>query len=78
MADPPRYPGSDDDRGTRRWVMVVVIVAVIVALLIVALRSIGGGGEHGPGRHARSSGQAAPAGVVAAEHIPPEGGHGGR
>ena len=74
MADPPPYPDSDDERGARRWVRVLVAVALVVALLIVALMAIGvGGGEHGPGRHARSGGgggQAPPPGVVMDERTP--------
>jgi hypothetical protein len=80
MGDPPPYPDSDDERGARRWVRVLVAVALVVALLIVALMAIGiGGGEHGPGRHARSGGgggQRAPFVVVMEDHTPTAGARG--
>ena len=58
MADPPRYPNTDNDTGagpdresatgTPRWVKVFGIIALVVVLLVVVVMLIGG--EHGPGR----------------------------
>lgn len=65
MADPHRSadagttdhaaPGADPPAGPPRWVRVFGIVALVVLVLIVALLVFGGGGAHGPGRHASSS-----------------------
>lgn len=63
MADPPRYPRTDDadDRpdhgstdaypGTPRWVKVFGIIALLLALLLMVVMATGVGGSHGPGRH---------------------------
>jgi hypothetical protein len=55
MADPPRYPDTDDDTGVGpdrgpstgkpRWVKVAIIVVVLVLVLLVVLLATGG---HGP------------------------------
>jgi ABC-type transporter Mla subunit MlaD len=76
MADPPRYPDTDDDTGvgpdresitgTPRWVKVFGIIAIVVVLLFVILM-FAGGGTHGPGRHTLSGdlgGQAPPSSVT--------------
>jgi len=62
MADPPRYPDTDDDTGvgpdresttgTPRWVKVFGIIALVVVLLfVILLFTRGPGGGHGPSRH---------------------------
>jgi hypothetical protein len=74
MADPPRYPDTDDaaeapDRastatypGTPRWVKVFGIIALLLALLVVAIMATGVGGGQGPSRHMPSgSGSHTPA-----------------
>lgn len=61
MAEPPRYRETDDDTragpdrappaGTPRWVKVFGLIALVVVLLFLILQFVGGGGDHGPGRH---------------------------
>jgi hypothetical protein len=41
--------------GLPRWVKVSAIVLAIVVLATIAALLIGGGGEHGPGRHQSGS-----------------------
>lgn len=48
MADVPSYPG------TPRWVKVFGIIATVLTLLVLFATLAGGGGPHGPGRHALS------------------------
>lgn len=55
--------------GTPRWVKVFGLVALALVLLFVVLQLTGVGGDHGPGRHGGSGGQAPPSGPT--EHIPP-------
>ncbi len=66
MADPTRYPDTDNDTGvgpdresttgTPRWVKVFGIIALVVVLLFAILMFTRGpsGGGHGPGRHTLS------------------------
>ena len=57
LTGPPPYPG------TPRWVKVSGIVVGVLTLLAVIVMLAGVGGQHGPGRHMRSSdigGHAAP------------------
>ena len=86
MADPPRYPDTDDDTGvgpdrgsttgTPRWVKVLgIIVIVVVLLFVVVMMVAGGGGEHGPGRHAASGDAGTPLASVSEGHTPPTGAH---
>ena len=88
MANRPLGTGTDDDTGVRptadrppgtpRWVKVFGIIALILVLLIVAMMFIGGGGEHGPGRHASfgdTGGQTPPSGIVTEDHAPSTGAH---
>jgi hypothetical protein len=50
MADPPRYPDTDERTGVPRWVWVVGIIVVLVVLLVVILMLTGVfGGGHRPG-----------------------------
>ena len=66
MADPPRYPDTDNDTGvgperesatgTPRWVKVFgIIVGVVVVLFVILLFTRGSGG-HGPGMHGGGGG----------------------
>ena len=58
--------------GTPRWVKVsAAVVLVVVALAVVLL--VAGRGDHGPGRHAPSGGDA-PSGETR-DHTPPSGAH---
>lgn len=50
MADPPLYPG------TPRWVKVFGIIAIVLVLFAAFVILAGGGGPHGPGRHASPGG----------------------
>lgn len=55
-------PRCEPDRaeGAPRWVKALVIVAaVLIALLVTAMLLLGG--DHGPGRHAATSGNDAQA-----------------
>ena len=73
MADPPRYPDTDDDAGvgghresttsTPRWVYMFGVIAIVLILLFVGLQVFGVGGSHGPGRHT-PSGDAGPSSVT--------------
>jgi hypothetical protein len=55
MTDPPRYPDSNGDTGTPRWVKVFGIIALVVVLLfLIMMFTRGPGGRHGPSRHMRS------------------------
>ena len=47
MAEPPTYPTT----GAPRWVKVLGLVLLVCAALFVILHLLGGGGDHGPGRH---------------------------
>ncbi|MDQ3533579.1 MAG: hypothetical protein M3456_14670 [Actinomycetota bacterium] len=77
MADPPRYPDSDDtgvgptaDRppATPCWVKVFGIIALVVVLILVVNQFTGfPGGGHSPDVHATSGdvgGQAPPSNVT--------------
>ncbi len=68
MADQPPYPATGDDTGARsdrgptavypgtpRWMKVFGIIALVLILLVGIIMFTGIGGEHGPGRHMRSS-----------------------
>ncbi len=65
MADlPPNLDTGDDSDvgpapasppGTPRWVKMFGIIALILILLVGIIMFTGIGGEHGPGRHIRSS-----------------------
>ncbi|MEV4158237.1 hypothetical protein AB0J48_34960 [Nocardia salmonicida] len=48
-------PQSQPKPPTPRWVIVSGIVAAIVVILLLLVILLGGG-EHGPGRHMKSSG----------------------
>lgn len=68
MADPSRYPDSDDhgpDPGAPRWVKAFGIVALVLVLLFVVVMFFGG--SHGPGRHSGGGGYTPLSG--GAEHV---------
>jgi hypothetical protein len=49
MAEPPRYPESDAEPGTRRWVKLgVIIIAIALVFVVVVLHLTG---TIGPGAH---------------------------
>lgn len=86
--DSPPYsnPGGDTGVGpdrqsmprTPRWVKVFGVIA-LVAVVVVAIMLLGGGGEHGPGRHAPSGGAGgqAPPSNAATQGPAPSGDAGG-
>ena len=83
MADPARYPDTDNDpagrsstaTGPPRWVKVCGVIALIVIVLVVIV-AIFGGGRHGPARHTSSAdlGGQRPISSVVEGHTPPRGG----
>lgn len=56
MTELPPDSNSNGDKGTPRWVKVFGVISLVVVLLFV-IRLLTGG-DHGPGRHARPSGDA--------------------
>jgi hypothetical protein len=69
MADPPRYPDTDDAGGVRpteapprapRWVKLAGIIVIVLVLLFVVLKLTGvdsmGGHNSGPNRHLGGAG----------------------
>jgi hypothetical protein len=98
--DSPPHPETADEAGvgpqrgpspgTPRWVKVSGVIALILVLLVGGLMLFGGGGQHGPGRHAPAGGQQQPGGQTPpvgvspgqtptggdpGGHAPPPGGH---
>jgi hypothetical protein len=73
MAEPPRSPGTSDDRGMQydresttgipRWLKVAGLALIILVLLIVAVMLIGGRGGHTRVRHGGATGDTPPATV---------------